>query len=270
MISAKSLSKELFNIHRSLNSSNNIKTLHVLKRYIKKLHVKYFKFKNVFDWKIPERWEIKSAYIKEISGKKILDINKNKLHILQYSEPVNKIIGKKQLLKNLYFQKDKPNSIPYVTSYYKKRWGFCLEYNKLKNFKDKYYRVYINSKFEKKPLPYGELYIKGKSKKEIIFCTYICHPNLGNDNLSGIILNFLLAFYMQRKKTNYSYRFLFISETIGSLAYIKKNLNLLKKNLLAGYVLSCVGNGKKINIISKYKENFSYNFLNGIFKKKKN
>ena len=169
----------------------------------------------------------------------------------------------------MYFQKDKPNSIPYVTSYYKKRWGFCLEYNKLKNFKDKYYRVYINSKFEKKPLPYGELYIKGKSKKEIIFCTYICHPNLGNDNLSGIILNFLLAFYMQRKKTNYSYRFLFISETIGSLAYIKKNLNLLKKNLLAGYVLSCVGNGKKINIISKYKENFSYNFLNGIFKKKK-
>jgi len=269
VISAKSLSKELFNIHRSLNSSNNIKTLNILKRHIKKLQVKYFKFKKVFDWKIPDRWEIKSAYIKKISGKKILDINKNKLHVLQYSESVNKIIGKKQLLKNLYFQKDKPNSIPYVTSYYKKRWGFCLEYNKLKNFKDKYYRVHINSKFKKKPLPYGEVYIKGRSKKEIIFCTYICHPNLGNDNLSGIILNFLLAFYMQKKKTNYSYRFLFISETIGSLAYIKKNLNILKKNLLAGYVLSCVGNGKKINIISKYKENFSYNFLNEIFKIKK-
>ena len=130
------------------------------------------------------------------------------------------------MLKHLYFQKDKPNSIPYVTSYYKKRWGFCLEYNKLKNFNDKYYRVHIDAKFEKKPLPYGELYIKGKSKREVVFCTYICHPNLGNDNLSGIILNFLLALHMKKKKTNFSYRFLFISETIGSLAYIKKNLTI--------------------------------------------
>ena len=269
MISVKSLSKDLFNIHRSLNSSNNIKTLNFLQKHIKKLKVKYFNFKNVFDWKIPDRWEIKSAYIKKLNGQKLIDINDNKLHVLQYSVPINKILKKKQLLRNLYFQKNKPNSIPYVTSYYKKRWGFCVEYNKLKNFNDKYYKVHINSKFEKTPLPYGELYIKGRSKKEIIFCTYICHPNLGNDNLSGIILNFLLAFYMQKKKTNFSYRFLFLSETIGSLAYIKKNLKILKKNLLAGYVLSCVGNGKKINIISKYKENFSYNFLNQVFKLKK-
>ena len=269
MISVKSLSKDLFNIHRSLNSSNNIKTLNFLQKHIKKLKVKYFNFKNVFDWKIPDRWEIKSAYIKKLNGQKLIDINDNKLHVLQYSVPINKILKKKQLLRNLYFQKNKPNSIPYVTSYYKKRWGFCVEYNKLKNFNDKYYKVHINSKFEKTPLPYGELYIKGRSKKEIIFCTYICHPNLGNDNLSGIILNFLLAFYMQKKKTNFSYRFLFLSETIGSLAYIKKNLKILKKNLLAGYVLSCVGNGKKINIILKNKENFSYNFLNQVFKLKK-
>ena len=265
---AKSSSKELFNIHRSLNSSNNIKTLKYIKKHVKNLNIKFFKFKNVFDWKIPNRWEIKEAFIENLKGKKIVDIKDNKLHILQYSIRVNKILKKKQLLKNLYYQKEKPNSIPYVTSYYKKRWGFCLEYNKLKKLKDKFYKVYINSRFENKPLPYGEFYLKGKSKKEIVFCTYICHPNMGNDNLSGIILNLLLASYLQKKKTNFSYRFLFISETIGSLAYIKKNFNKLKKNLLAGYVLSCVGNGRKINIISKYKENFSHKFLIQIFKLK--
>ena len=145
--------------------------------------------------------------------------------------------------------------------------GFCLSYNQLKKFKSNIYKVKIDSKFTNSGLDYGELYIKGKTKKEIIFSTYICHPALGNDNFSGILINTLLANFVSSLKTNYSYRFIFIPETIGSIFYINKNFKNLKKNLIAGFVLSCLGVGNKFNILTKYDNYLSYKFLINYFKK---
>ncbi len=262
------LKGEAFNLNRSLGGKNNITTLKKIQKILNKLKIKKIKSgSKVFDWKVPKTWSVKDAFIKDHNGKKIIDIKNNFLHILNYSSQVNKTITKKELLKNVYFLKKKPNSIPYVTTYYKKKWGFCLSYNQLKKFKSNIYKVKIDSKFTNSGLDYGELYIKGKTKKEIIFSTYICHPALGNDNFSGILINTLLANFVSSLKTNYSYRFIFIPETIGSIFYINKNFKNLKKNLIAGFVLSCLGVGNKFNILTKYDNYLSYKFLINYFKK---
>ncbi len=261
-----SYTKKIFSLPRGINSDGNIQTLKLLKKKITGLNIKYFKKRKVFDWVVPRRWSLIDGYISDIdNNKKLIDCKKNLLHIVQNSENIKKTISKEKLFKNLYFQKEKPNSIPYITSYYKKRWGFCIKYNDLKKFKKKKYFVRIKAINKNKPMPYGEIFIKGKSKKTIYLTTYICHPNLANDNLSGILMlsNLVRHLKSESKKNqlNYSFCILFISETIGSMLYIDKNLNKLKKNFVAGYVLTCLSNGKEFNIISKYKENLSFKFL---------
>jgi len=264
----KDLKKNIFNLNRSLGGHFNYLTLKKIKEYIPALSIKKIKSRtNIYGWKVPYTWEVKKAYIKDDKNKKLIDIKNNFLHVLNYSTKIKKIISKKQLFKHLYFLKEIPNAIPYVTTYYYKKWGFCLKYNDLKKFKSKKYKVLIDSTFTKKGLEYGEKLFTGRCKKEIIFSTYICHPNLGNDNFSGIILNTLIGNYLNKKKLNYSYRLIFIPETIGSIYYIKNNLNRLKKNILAGYILSCLGRGKKINILQKYKENISSSLLNNFIQK---
>ena len=139
--------------------------------------------------------------------------------------------------KHLFSLKKQPNAIPYVTSYYKKNWGFCIKDNERKKInKKKKYHVFINSKFSKGSMTYGEVFLKGKSKKEILFSTYLCHPSLANNELSGPILATLIYKWLVKKKRYYSYRIIFIPETIGSIAYINKNLQNLKKNIIAGFV----------------------------------
>ncbi len=258
--------KKLFHTPRGINSDGNIQTLNFLKKKINGLNIKYFKKRKVFDWVVPKRWNLIDGYISDINtNEKIIDCQKNLLHVVQNSENISKIISRKKLFKHLYFQKNKPNSVPYVTSYYKKRWGFCIKYNDIKKFKKKNYFVKIKSTNKNSPMPYGEIFIKGKSKKTIFLTTYICHPNLANDNLSGIMMLSDLVSYLnlenKKKRLNFSYCIIFISETIGSMLYIQKNFLKIKKNFLAGYVLTCLANGKKLNILSKYKENLTYNLL---------
>ena len=156
----------------------------------------------------------------------------------------------------MHFNKDLPKSIPYVTSYYKKTWGFCLPFNEVKKIKGKNFLAYIDSRFKKKGnLTYGELYLKGKSKKEILISTYICHPSMANNEVSGIAVSTFLAKYFLKKKLYYSIRFIFIPETIGSISYIEKNIKKLKKNVIAAYNLSCVGDNKKYSFINTRFEN---------------
>ena len=152
--------------------------------------------KKVFDWTIPPEWNVKDAFIKCI-GEKIVDFKKNNLHLVSYSEPINKEISFKELNEHLYSIKSKPKSIPYITSYYKKRWGFCLNHNdRIKLDKFKSYKVYIESSFNKKgSLSIGEILIKGKSKKEIILSTNICHPSLVNNELCAPVILAYLAKY---------------------------------------------------------------------------
>lgn len=250
--------KKLFPINRSLTGLGNLKTLKILKNKTKIIKIKSFKSsKKVFDWKIPPVWNVKEAFLKKDNGDIICDIKKNNLHLVGYSVPVNKKLSYKNLVKNLHYLEKKPKSIPYVTSYYKKNWGFCLSYNNFKKLdKLSNYHATIKSSFDHNgKMHYGEALLKGKDKREIILSTYICHPSMANNETSGmVVLSFLLN-WLKKKKLRYSYRFLFIPETIGSIAYINKNLNYLKKNLLTGIVVTCVGDNGPYSMLKSKNKN---------------
>ena len=256
------LGKKLFPIYRSITGAGVVKTLRILKKEVKGLKIKHIKSgTKVFDWKISPEWNVKNAYVKDKNGKKIIDFKKNNLHLVSYSKPINKFVTKKKLIKHLHFLKKQKKAIPYVTSYYKKYWGFCLsyyDYKKLiKNYKDnEKFFVKIKSKFKNNgKLHYGELLIKGKEEEEILISTNICHPAMANNELSGPLVAIALAKYFKKsRKINKSIRFLFLPETIGSIAYIKFNLNKLKKNVIGGYTLTCIGDNRNYSyLLSKYK-----------------
>lgn len=267
------LAKEIFPLNRSLTGRGNIKTLKILKREIGDLNIKYFKSgERVFDWKVPEEWNVNEAWLKDDKGNKILDYNKNNLSILQYSSPIKRNTNFKNLKKNLYTLKNQPDAIPYLVSYYKKRWGFCMKYKDFKKFRDKdKFQIFINSNFKKGKMPYGELLIKGKSKKEIFFSTYICHPSMANNEVSGIVLSVYIAKFIKSLKNNYySYRIIFVPETIGSIAYLHKNYFHLKKNIIAGFNITCVGDEGNFSYLeSRYGNTFSDRILKKLLKTNK-
>ena len=251
---------KLFPITRSLTGDGVKKTLNIIQKEFPKLKIKKFKSgTKVFDWNIPEEWNVTDAYIIDKYNNRIIDFKKNNLHLVGYSIPIKKNITKKELFKNLFFLKNQPKAIPYITSYYKRRWGFCISYNEYKNLDKRYslndkFKVVINSNLNKKGnLNYGELILKGKSKKEILISTYICHPSMANNELSGPIVSMGLINYFKNKKLNKTLRFVFIPETIGSISYLSKNLKYLKENVIGGYNLSCIGDERQHScMFSKY------------------
>jgi len=251
---------KLFPITRSLTGDGVKKTLNIIQKELPKLKIKKFKSgTKVFDWNIPEEWNVTDAYVIDKYNNRIIDFKKNNLHLVGYSIPINKNITKKELFKNLYFLKNQPKAIPYITSYYKRRWGFCISYNEYKILDKRYslndkFKVVINSNLNKKGnLNYGELILKGKSKKEILISTYICHPSMANNELSGPIVSMGLINYFKNKKLNKTLRFVFIPETIGSISYLSKNLKYLKENVIGGYNLSCIGDERQHScMFSKY------------------
>jgi aminopeptidase-like protein len=250
--------KDLFNYPRSVTGQATRETLQYIAKKVEKLEILKFKCgSKVYDWKIPDEWNINDAYIKEKSGKKILDFKKNLLCVVYHSISIKKWIDRSSLLKKIHVDNDLTNATPYVTSYYKKDWGFCMPKKDLPKLnKDKYF-VHIDSNFKKGFLEIGEYFKKGKKSNEIFFSTYICHPSMANDNLSSIALQIYLINYLKKnyKKTNYSYRFVFLPETIGSISYLSKRLKILKKNMLMGFAISCVGDDKQYSIIKSRNEN---------------
>ena len=269
--------KKLFPICRSLTGQGVKKTLNIIKNEFPSLKIKKIKSGlKVFDWKIPDEWNIKDAYVKDKYRRKIIDFKKNNLHLIGYSQPVKKKITKKELYKNIFFLKSQPDAIPYITSYYKKYWGFCLTYNQKKIIDKKYsnkdfFEVFIDSSFNKNGfMSYGELVLKGKSSQEILISTYVCHPSMANNELSGPIVSMALIDHFRKKKLEKTLRFLFIPETIGSIAYIFKNLKHMKENIIGGYNLSCIGDERKHScMLSKYKNSPSDFALINAYKKLK-
>ena len=268
----------LFPICRSITGAGLKKTLKIIQSEFPKL--KIYRIRSgtkVFDWKVPSEWNVNDAYVLDKNNKRIINFKENNLHIISYSSPVSKFLSKKKLLENLYSLPNKPNAIPYITSYYKKRWGFCLTHKKKKeisknyNLEDKF-KVIINSSFNPKGyLNYGELILKGKSKQEILISTYICHPSMANNELSGpIVAMSLINYFSKIKNLEKTLRFVFIPETIGSIVYINKNLNKLKKNIIGGFNLSCVGDERVYScMLSKYQNSPSDNSIIEAYKKLK-
>lgn len=260
------LSEQLYPIHRSLIGKNTLVSLKIIKNHIPSLKIKYFKSGlKCFDWKVPNEWILSDAYIADTNGNKLIDFKNNNLHIVQYSKSIKKKIKFDDLIENLHFDKKNKSAIPYVTSYYGKNWGFCLSYNQLKKLsKHKYLQININSKFKPGKMNYGELIIKGKTNKEILLTTYICHPSLANNEVSGPSLLTFLIKYLKTINNFYTYRILFIPETIGTICYLSKNLKKLQKDCIGGLVVTCVG---RKNIISYLRTKNDFSLMNKISNK---
>ena len=198
----------------------------------------------VFDWEVPMEWNINEAYIITPNGDKICDFKINNLHVLNYSIAVNKEIEYSELEKHLYSLPNLPTAIPYVTSYYKENWGFCISHNeKEKLIRKGKYKVFIDSTLKNGSLTYGDIVLKGESEKEILFSSYLCHPSMANNELSGpLCLAFLYNKIVKIPNRKYTYRFVLAPETIGTIAYLAKYGNYMKEKIIAGYVLTCCGN----------------------------
>ena len=247
--------KKIYYTCNSLTGKGIENTLNYVKSKIPITIHKIKTGEQVFDWTIPKEWNIRDAYIKDSNGKKILDLKNHYLHVLGYSIPVNKKISLTELKKHIYTLPEHPTYIPYRTSYYKENWGFCMKHNDFLNLKDDLYEVVIDSTLEDGYLPYADLIIKGQTKKEILISSYCCHPQQANDSLSGTVLAIHLAKYLLEKDNYYTYRFVFIPETIGAITYLFKNIDIMKQNTIGGYVLTCVGDEGDFTYLKTRKEN---------------
>lgn len=210
----------------------------------------------VFDWTVPKEWVIREAYIENDKGDHIIDIKDNNLHVLGYSLPVDEWVKLDELKKHIYVEEGQPDVIPYVTSYYKERFGFCMSKNMRDSLPDGKYHMYIDSELIDGSLTYADVIIPGDTDREIMFSTYFCHPSMANNECSGPALaSELIRYVANMKNRRYTYRFVFVPETIGSITYLSDegHASYLKEHLDAGFVLSCVGDDNDYSIVrSKY------------------
>jgi aminopeptidase-like protein len=247
--------KRLFPVCRSITGPGNRESLRILQE-IAPLEIKeYPSGTPVYDWIIPDEWIVCDAWIKDANGSKLVDFRNSNIHLVGYSEPIKRKIDFFELKNHLHFRDDLPEAVPYRTTYYQRNWGFCVtrhQYEMLKQAKEPF-EIFVDSEFKKDgSLTIGELLIPGMSAEEILISTYICHPSLANDNLSGMVMtSFLARELLRQKPARYSYRIVWVPETIGAIAYCAFNEAALKK-IRQGFVVTCVGGPGKYG----YKQSF--------------
>lgn len=243
--------KDLWPINRSITGDGVRETLKLIQHHLPSLKINAIPSETkLFDWTVPKEWSVKEAYIITPSGKKICEFAKNNLHLLGYSTSFKGSLPLDQLKRHLYTLKDQPNAIPFITSYYKERWGFCLTHKDYEALEEGDYQVVIDTMHFHGELNYGELFIKGKSKKEIFLSTYICHPSMANNELSGpTVTTFLAKWLLSEKGLQNSYRIIFIPETIGAIAYLSKNHIDMKEKIFAGFNVTCVGDDRAYSFL---------------------
>lgn len=262
--------KRLFPICRSITGEGNRETLRILQELVPLKVLEYPSGQKVYDWTIPREWNIRDAWIKNASGEKIVDFQRSNLHVVSYSVPVHARMKKIDLEEHLHFREDLPSAIPYRTTYYNENWGFCLscdDYQKYFNDNETY-EVFIDSVLTDGSLSIGELTIKGRTGKEYFISTYICHPSLANDNLTGPVLTAFLARELLKRKLNFSYRIIFVPETIGAIAYCANNEEVMKR-IETGFVVSSVGGPGKVGYRQSWQVDSVINaFIEETFKEK--
>ena len=232
--------EKLYPICRSITGDGLRETLRLIQS---KIPVEVFEVPSgtpVFDWTVPKEWNIRDAYIKDANGKRVVEFQRSNLHVLSYSTPVHATLPLTELKQHLFTLPEHPDWVPYRTSYYKDQWGFCLTHNQVSALEDGNYEVHIESTLEDGHLSYGECYLPGHSKDEVLISTHVCHPSLANDNLSGITVATRLAQFLAGKDLRYSYRFLFVPGTIGAITWLARNGDKVP-NIRHGLVLTGIG-----------------------------
>lgn len=253
------LAGKIFPICRSITGSGVRETLRILGDYIGQDGVCFSITEvpsgtPVFDWTVPKEWAIRSAWIEDQQGNRIIDMKDNNLHVMGYSLPMDKRVSLEELKQYVYTQPDQPDVIPYITSYYKERSGFCMSQRQLDSLPEGEYHLYIDSELSDGSLTYAEVILPGETEEELLLTSYTCHPSMANNECSGMVLLCELIRYVKAmEKRRYTYRFVLNPETIGAITYLSRNLEHLKKHVAAGIVLSCVGDERDYSILeSKY------------------
>lgn len=248
------LCDKMFPYCRSITGDGGRQTLAALREIVPEITVHEVPSgTKAFDWTVPKEWRIRDAWIKNSRGEKIVDFKEHNLHVVGYSAPVDKDVTLEELKSILYTQADQPDAIPYVTSYYKERYGFCVTQNQFDALPEDNYHIYIDSELFNGSLTYGELIIPGETEQEILISTYFCHPSMANNELSGPVVSIYLAkWLMSLPKRRYTYRFVYVPETIGSLTYMSQgdNFEKMKANTVAGWNLSCVGDDRTYSMVA--------------------
>src|ERR1039457_844964 len=236
------LAQRLWPITRSITGPGVRDTLAIIKEYIPDLSIKSVPSgTQCFDWVVPEEWAIFDAFIEDERGNRILEYSKNNLHVVGYSTPVDQWVDLEQLQLHLHSLPSQPTAIPYVTSYYERGWGFCLADEQRRSWKEGQYRAVIRSTLHPGVLNYGELIIMGKTDQEVLLSTYLCHPSTANELSGPVVTTELARLLSAADARKYTYRILFVPETIGSIVYLSTNLARMKERTIAGYVITCVG-----------------------------
>jgi len=240
------LCRELFPICRSITGNGFRQSLAILGRHLPDLTTTEVPSgTRCFDWEVPNEWNINDAYIINPDGKKICDFSQLNLHVMGYSTPVDDILTLDELQEHLYSLPEQPDAVPYVTSYYKERWGFCISQKERNNLLPGDYKVFIDSNLKAGSLTFGELIIPGETSQEVFLSTYLCHPSMANNELSGpVVTTFLAKWLGSLGSRKYTYRIAIIPETIGSIIYLSKNHQAMNENVIAGFNITCVGDDR--------------------------
>lgn len=234
------LISELFPICRSITGNGVRQTLRLIQQHISLQVHEVPTGTKVLDWTVPREWNVEDAYVRNSAGEKVIDFRRSNLHLLNYSTPIRQTMPLSELKQHLFSIPDRPDWIPYRTSYYKDNWGFCLSHNDLEQLKGGQYEVVIDSTLTNGHLTYGEYFLPGQTSDEVLIYTHICHPSMGNDNLSGLSLSVMLAKALTPLSRRYSYRFLFCPGTIGSITWLARNETKIA-HIKHGLVLTGVG-----------------------------
>jgi len=237
------LASRLWPLNRSLTGHGVRQTLAILGEHLPGLEVhEVATGTQVLDWVVPDEWNLRDAYLVAPNGKRIIDLVESNVHVVSYSEPVDLSLELTQLQEHLHSDPELPDAIPYVTSYYNRNWGFCLTQKQRDTFEPGTYRAVIDATLKPGSLTYGEWVLPGKSSDEVFISTYVCHPSLANNELSGPVVAIALArWLMSLPNRKFTYRFVFIPESIGSITYLSRNLTQLQERVIAGFNLTCIG-----------------------------